>query len=424
MTIVRFVRIVPGSVRSCGGASPLGRAAPLGRAFTVGGASPLVRMPGAVSALLVGLLLAGPAEGQWVQRHDRWQLRGPWNWALAEELPGLYREFNGIDFGHAHFGETLLHTADPADIERARQQVLAFIFSAPAVPPDEEQIAPTLVKLCWELQRSFDWTHTLHRSLYDLYASDVADKDAAARAIVADYLSKPEALTSHALDHHGALWSFPESRSFRDRHAASNAQIWAYHWLQAGAADVQLMGDAARQRELMPRLVEHYHGYLRDPPLEWTFMPMFHEVAPMFAERHPDAATIFDNLHMLHDNVDDVLSRPDLFPTRESQRARILELLDHYLHTRHQPGEREAAVHAGGAHGHDAKESAHGEGDEEQPGAGDAGGHTGHAENAGQPGHAGHGGMPEGPRPPSAAEVVEPSRAGKAPEQQAHDDAH
>src|SRR5919106_5334882 len=193
----------------------------------------------AVLVLLAGVL---PASGQWVTRDHRWQPRGPWNWTLSRELPQVYREFNGIDFGHAHLAETLLRTQDPQQIEPARLEILDFIFSSPAVPPDEEQIAPTLTRMVWEAQRAFHWAHTLHRSLYDLFAGDqVQHKEEVYRRIIADYLEKPEAITSHRLDHHGKLWSFPESKSFRDQYPKFNTQIWAYHWLQAVVYDVQLL---------------------------------------------------------------------------------------------------------------------------------------------------------------------------------------
>jgi len=335
---------------------------------------------GVVVAILAAVF---PAGGQWVTRDHRWQPRGPWNWAVPRELPQLFREFNGIDFGHAHLAETLLRTQDPQRVEQARLEVLDFIFSSPAVPPDEEQVAPTLVRMAWEVQRAFNWTHTLHRSFYDALASDRAqDKEGALRKVLADYLEKPEAITSHRLDPHGKLWSFPESKSFRQRFPKFNTQIWAYHWLQAAVYDVQLMGNAARQRELMPRLIEWYHGYLRQPPLEWQFMPMLPEGAPAFSARFPEAAAIFDNLHMLHDNLDDILSRPDLYPTLEDKRSAILRILPIYLHRNHAPEDRYAEYH----------------------GTAMGGGHTG-------PGIAGHGQMGSGrvmgPRPPSALEVLE-----------------
>jgi hypothetical protein len=286
-------------------------------------------------------VLAGGSlvEAQWVTRDHRWPTRGPWMQALPRELPELYREFNGIDFGHAHIAETLLRTQDEEEVERARLEVLDFIFSGPRVPPDEEQISPTFVRLVWEAQKAFHWAHSFHRSLYDLFAADVVeDKEGAYRRILADYLSKPEAITAEMLDHHGALWSFPESKAFRDRFPKFNTQIWAYHWLQAAAYDVQLMGAAAEQREWMRPVITHYHQYLHTPPTEWQAMPMMMEAAPHFSTRFPEAAAIFDNLHMLHDNIDDVLASPELYPTHQARRQRILEILEIYLHRNHAEG--------------------------------------------------------------------------------------
>lgn len=298
---------------------------------------------------LAVLLVALPwlsANSEFVTRDKRWPTRGPWMWELPRQLPNLYWEFNGIDFGHAHVGETLLKTQDQAEVERARLEVLDFIFSAPKVPPDEEQVAPTLVRMIWEVQRSFNWTHSLHRSLYDLFAADdVKDKETAYHTILGDYLSKPEAITFHPLDHHGKMWSWPESKAFRDKFRKFNTQIWAYHWLQAGTYDVQLTGNAARQRELMPKIIEHYHSYLRNPPIEWQVMPMMMEASPEFSMRFKEAADIFDNLHMLHDNVDDVLSRPDLYPTHEARREQILKILAIYLHRNHAGHDRYAEYH-------------------------------------------------------------------------------
>ncbi|HEV8616112.1 MAG TPA: cytochrome c [Methylomirabilota bacterium] len=324
---------------------------------------------------------------RWVTRDHRWQPRGPWNWAIPRELPRLYREFNGIDFGHSHLAETLLSTQDPPRVEKARLEILDFIFSSPTVPPDEEQVAPRFTRMVWEANRAFNWAHTFHRSLYDLFAADnVPDKEAMYRKLLANYLAKPEAITSHRLDHHGKLWSFPESRAFRDKFRTFNTQIWAYHWLQAATYDVQLLGPAARQRELMAKIIEHYHGYLRRPPVEWQYMPMLPEGAPEFTKRFPEAAAIFDNLHMLHDNIDDVLSRPDLYPTADARRAAILRILPIYLHRNHAPQDRYEAYH--GMTMMDRK-----------------GGQATPAHGQGQQGHQMM--MDMGPRPPSAGDVLE-----------------
>jgi hypothetical protein len=340
-----------------------------------------------IVALIIGIFLLLPwtvptfsqESGEWVTRDHRWHLRGPWNWALSHELEQLNREFNGIDFGHAHIAETLLNTQDEQKVEKARLEVLDFIYSSPSVAPDEPQIAPTFARMVWDVQKTFDWAHTFHRSLYDLFASDtVTDKDSAYRKILADYLSKPEAITAHRLDHHGKLWSFPESKAFHDKFPKFNSQIWAYHWLQAGVYDVQLMGGAEKQREMMPKIIEHYHGYLKSPPLRWKFMPMLPEVAPNFSAGFPEAAAVFDNLHMLHDNMDDILSSPGLYPTLESKKEAMISILRIYLNRNHEPVERFAEYHE--------KEM--------------MGGHQDH-ENMGH-----EMGTGTGPRPPSAKEVL------------------
>ena len=49
-----------------------------------------------------------------------------------------------------------------------------------------------------------------------------------------------------------------------------------------------------------------------------------HEVAPTFSQRFPEAANIFDNLHMLHDNIDDVLISPGPVPDVGSKTAAYL----------------------------------------------------------------------------------------------------
>ena len=81
-------------------------------------------------------------------------------------------------------------------------------------------------------------------------------------------------------------------------------------------------------------------------------MPMMPEAAPNFAKRFPEAAAIFDNLHRLHDSFDDILARPDLFPTLAAKRAAILKILPIYLHRAHGVRDLYPDFHEGtGGHG-------------------------------------------------------------------------
>jgi hypothetical protein len=48
-------------------------------------------------------------------------------------------------------------------------------------------------------------------------------------------------------------------------------------------------------------------------------MPMTAVVAPEFSRRHPRAAAIFDNLHMMHDIISDVLASDSIPRERKRQ---------------------------------------------------------------------------------------------------------
>jgi hypothetical protein len=62
---------------------------------------------------------------------------------------------------------------------------------------------------------------------------------------------------------------------------------------------------------------------LIDPPRSLPYvMPMTPGIAPLFTQRYPEAAAIFDNLHSMHDVISDILAN-DAVP-RDRKRAQIL----------------------------------------------------------------------------------------------------
>ncbi len=266
------------------------------------------------------------------QRDKRFYYRALWNFALREDLKELDIEFNGVDFGHSNLYENLLLTGAkdvPAIEERARKETLRFIDSRPVLNPNEEAIAPTYMKLAWKAQNTFDEAHALHRSTYDIYVSDLADRKAAIRKVLAFYQDSEYAITAKRLDHQ-RLDTFPYSKSFRRKFPLFNATIWAYHYLQVVVYDVLAASPdlQSKQKAVAPILLT-YHGYLDRPPVEWTFMPMTEELSPKFAAEYPEIANIFNNLHMMHDNISDILTT-DLFPTWEEKRKEIYRVTQAY----------------------------------------------------------------------------------------------
>ena len=289
-----------------------------------------IRDAAIVATATVALVLA--ACGQFESRDKRFYYRALWNFALREDLAELDSEFNGVDFGHSNLYENLLLTGgkdNPAIDDRARKETLAFIATKPRLNPNEEAIAPTYMKLAWRAQNTFDEAHALHRATYDIVVSDEPDKDRALRNVLAYYQESAYAITAKRLDHH-RLDQFPYSKTFRTRFPLFNATIWSYHYLQVAVYDpLQAAPDLDAKKQAVRPILATYRGYLEQPPVRWTFMPLTAELSPTFAARYPEIANIFDNLHMLHDNISDILASEQL-PTWDAKRVEIYRVLDHY----------------------------------------------------------------------------------------------
>jgi hypothetical protein len=284
--------------------------------------------------LALSLVMGLAACSHFEPRDKRFYYRALWNFALREDLKELDVDFNGIDFGHSNLYENLLLTAgkDVRAIEdRARLQTLRFIASRPELPPNEEAIAPTYMKLAWRAQNTFDEAHALHRSTYDIYVSNLsaAEKDRAIRKVLAYYQDSRYAMTAQPLDHR-RLDSLPYSKSFRSKFPLFNATIWAYHYLQVAVYDpLAAAPDLPTKQTAVQPILARYHRYLNAPPVQWTFMPLTGEYSPRLAKEYPAIANIFDNLHMLHDTISDILSSEQL-PTMGAKRQEIYRVLDAY----------------------------------------------------------------------------------------------
>lgn len=83
-----------------------------------------------------------------------------------------------------------------------------------------------------------------------------------------------------------------------------------------------------RRREELNRVIRVFEdSVLADPP---DYMPLTAQVAPRFGAMFPAAAHIFDNLHMMHDVVNDIMVDPGVPKARKS--AEIDRLLTQVLY--------------------------------------------------------------------------------------------
>jgi hypothetical protein len=118
------------------------------------------------------------------------------------------------------------------------------------------------------------------------------------------------------------------SLAFRERFPKFNGLIWAYHWLQIALYEPLLVGRNADERQALVRAsLTRFWQMLGNAPESMPYlMPMTAAVAPVFAERYPEISIIFDNLHMMHDVVSDILASDEV--PRNRKRAEILRAID------------------------------------------------------------------------------------------------
>ena len=284
---------------------------------------------------LLGILalLAAPAalQAQWVTTHDQFYLQAPHNWEFRRLYIGADRLFNAFDYGHAILYEKLWTRPDgPASLleEREYQRLTRRILvDPPRVPLEEGAIEVRYAQLAPEAKAMFEWAHILHRQIYDVLADErlsAAARDREVARLLGYYRTRRDLAFSSRPKSMKLMQEQPYSLAFRREYPKFNGLIWAYHWLQVGLYEPLLVAENADARQAGVRAtVARFWQMLGDPPRSFPHqMPMTAAIAPRFAERYPEAAIIFDNLHSMHDVISDILAN-DSVP-RNRKRAEIL----------------------------------------------------------------------------------------------------
>lgn len=284
--------------------------------------------------LALGLVAAAPAPAaaQWSTAYEQTYLPASHNWAFRDNYIGADRLFNAFDYGHAILYEKL-YTKPNAPASLLEEDEFDFLtrkllVNPPRVPLEESAIEVAYAKLAPEAKIMFDWAHLLHRQIYDVWADEripLAEKDAKVAEIVAYYQSRPDIAFSAVPKSMDVMDGHYYSLGFRDKYPKFNGLIWAYHWLQVGLYEPLLAGrDLAEREALVDATVGRFWQMVSAAPDNMPYlMPMTVGVAPRFAKRYPEASIIFDNLHMMHDVVSDILVSPEV--PRGKKRAEILK---------------------------------------------------------------------------------------------------
>jgi hypothetical protein len=287
-----------------------------------------VRLMSFMSALL---LAAAPARAQWVTTFETFYLQAPHNWQFRDNYRFADGLFNAFDYGHAILYETLWTKPNaPASLLEDRifdRLTTQILVRPPRVPLEETAIEPMYAQLAPEAKAMFDWSHILHRQIYDVLADERlsdAQRDAEVRRLIAYYKTRPDLAFSSKPKSMELMQEQPYSLAFRQKFPKFNALIWGYHWFQVGLYEPLLVMKTSAEKQAGVRAtVARFWQMLKDPPRTLPYqMPMTAAVAPEFARRFPEAAIIFDNLHSMHDVVSDILANPSV--PRDRKRAEIV----------------------------------------------------------------------------------------------------
>ena len=285
------------------------------------------------SLLGLGLGTAGRVSAQ-DRRDEQFYYPGSFNWSFLKVYPEGARLFNAFDYGHAVLYERLLTRAAP-EREAALENEYQFLTTDLLIRPPkfavaEEVIEPAYAKLAWQAKQMFDWAHVLHRQIYDIYSDErlsVEARDALIEKVTDYYLTRKDVAFTPVPKSMALMDEQYFSQVFRKRHAKFNGLIWSYHWLQVGLYEPLIAGTTPSEKKAgVKATLARFWSMLEDAPSRFPkMMPMTATIAPSFSARHPRAAVIFDNLHMMHDIISDVLAA-DTIP-RSRKRAVIYEQL-------------------------------------------------------------------------------------------------
>lgn len=293
---------------------------------------------GISTALGIGRAPRGvrPAAGQTV-RAEWHYLPGRFNWQFLRSYPEAARLFNAFDYGHAILYEHLWARPSQAQALLEEREFTFLTTDLLVRPPRfavaEDVVEPSYARVALEAKRMFEWAHLLHRQIYDVYADERlsrVEQHALVERLTDDYLSRDRLAFTDQPKQMTLMDDQPFSQYFRREFPKMNGLIWAYHWLQVGLYEPLLSeaGPEGRKAGVADAL-QRFWAMAESPPDRFpAVMPMTSAVAPVFSRAHPRAAIIFDNLHMMHDIISDILANPAV--PRERKAAEIASQLEEF----------------------------------------------------------------------------------------------
>lgn len=271
--------------------------------------------------LAFSVLFAKPAHAEVI-----WYPSPPEAYKLGEVYPEAQQLLFAFDYGHALVYELLLQNrgkiVDPEKFEKELlAKIMSILKSPPRVKVDEGDIAPSYVYTFPLIIDLFDWSHMLHQFVLDILATS-QDRGPAmiqrVNQIYAQYkANKPLVITDVCktmlfMDGHYF------SKSFRRNFPSFNLLIWSYHWFQIKLYEALLKPTKPERDVAMAKTIQDFKSLISDLPdsADFDMMPETAKESPTFAKLFPLIPAAFDNNHMLHDIVSDLLTSDQVLSSK------------------------------------------------------------------------------------------------------------
>lgn len=265
-----------------------------------------------------------------------WNPLPPEAYKFGELYPEAQHLLYAFDYGHALVYEKLLNATGIEDPEEFEKELLTEIFyilkHPPTIKVDEEDIAPQYVFTFPLTVTLFDWSHMLHQFVLDVLATS-KDRGTGMKNRVREIFSQYKSFENIAITDVCKTMMFMDghyfSKAFRRTYPSFNLLIWSYHWFQIKLYEA-LMKPTQYERDLaVQKTVDDFWELISDLPESAPFdmMPETMKEAPTFGAEFPRITAAFDNNHMLHDVVSDILVSPRVTDRRaEGMRTALMGL--------------------------------------------------------------------------------------------------
>jgi len=263
---------------------------------------------------MMALMLQGtPARAEVV-----WDPLPPEAYALAKLYPDAQRLLFAFDYGHALVYERLLlnrgSIRDPEKFEKALlTDIVKILKNPPNVKIDEADIAPTYVFTFPLILSLFDWSHMLHQFVLDVLASS-EDRGVAMNVRVNEIYRQYKANQPVVITDVCKTMLFMDghyfSKAFRRSYPSFNLLIWSYHWFQIRLYEDLMKPTKLERDKAVADTIKSFWDLISNLPdsADFDMMPETAIEAPTFAKAFPALPSAFDNNHMLHDVVSDILT--------------------------------------------------------------------------------------------------------------------